>query len=76
MLMLLETRIEADADSLEAISRDISNISKDLIREQKARQEVLINISSLQEITMMLRETYIDKQRVLSGMLRLAFIHI
>lgn len=70
MLMLLETRIEADADSLEAISRDISNISKDLIREQKARQEVLINISSLQEITMMLRETSIDKQRVLSGILR------
>ena len=70
MLMLLETRIEADADSLEAISRDISNISKDLIREQKARQEVLIRISSLQEITMMLRETSIDKQRVLSGILR------
>lgn len=70
MLTLLETRIEADADSLEAISRDISSISKDLIREQKARQEVLIRISSLQEITMMLRETSIDKQRVLSGILR------
>jgi magnesium transporter len=70
MLMLLETRIEADADSLEAISRDISTISKDLTHEQKARQEVLIRISALQETTMMLRETSIDKQRVLSGILR------
>jgi magnesium transporter len=70
MLMLLETRIEADADSLESISKDISAISKDLTHEQKARQEVLIRISGLQEITMMLRETSIDKQRVLSGILR------
>jgi magnesium transporter len=70
MLMILETRIEADADTLEAISRNISLISKDLTREQKARQEVLIRISGLQEITMMLRETSIDKQRVLSGILR------
>ncbi|WP_025764686.1 magnesium/cobalt transporter CorA [Dyadobacter tibetensis] len=70
MLMLLETRIEADADSLEAISKDISTISKSLTHEQKARQEVLIRISGLQEITMMLRETSIDKQRVLSGVLR------
>ncbi|GAB2785137.1 magnesium/cobalt transporter CorA [Rhabdobacter roseus] len=70
MLVLLETRIEADADSLESISRDISTISKNLTHEQKARQEVLIRISGLQEITMMLRETSIDKQRVLSSILR------
>jgi magnesium transporter len=70
MLLLLETRIEADADALEGISRDISSISKDLTHEQKTRQEVLIRISGLQEITMMLRETSIDKQRVLSGILR------
>ena len=70
MLLLLETRIEADADALEGISKDISAISKDLTHEQKTRQEVLIRISGLQEITMMLRETSIDKQRVLSGILR------
>lgn len=70
MLMLLETRIETDADALEGISRDISSISKNLTHEQKARQEVLIQISALQETTMMLRETSIDKQRVLSGILR------
>jgi magnesium transporter len=70
MLLILETRIETDADSLENISRDISAISKDLSHEQKARQEVLFRISELQEVTMMLRETSIDKQRVLSGILR------
>lgn len=70
MLTLLETRIESDADALEGISRDISVISKDLSRDQKPKQEVLLRISALQETTMVIRETSIDKQRVLSAILR------
>jgi magnesium transporter len=70
MLTLLETRIESDADALEGISRDVSIISKDLSRDQKPKQEVLLRISALQETTMVIRETSIDKQRVLSAILR------
>lgn len=69
-LLLLETRIEADADILEAISRDITALSKAITADQKPNQNSLLKITTLQEQTMMLRETIIDKQRVLSGVLR------
>jgi len=69
-LLLLETRIEADADLLEGISRDVTVLSKSLKADQKAGEDSLLRINHLQETTMMLRETIIDKQRVLSGMLR------
>lgn len=69
-LMLLETRIEADADILEAISRDVTALSKAITADQKPNQNSLLRITTLQEQTMMLRETIIDKQRVLSGVLR------
>lgn len=73
MLLLLETRIEADADLLEGISRDITHISKSLSTEKKPRQEFLLKINALQEYTMLLRESIIDKQRVLSGIQRSRF---
>ncbi|MFN8352853.1 MAG: magnesium/cobalt transporter CorA [Spirosomataceae bacterium] len=73
MLLLLETRIEADADLLEGISRDITAISKHLSNDQKPRQESLLRINALQEYTMLLRESIIDKQRVLSGIQRSRF---
>ncbi|MFN4144313.1 MAG: magnesium/cobalt transporter CorA [Runella sp.] len=73
LLLLLETRIESEADVLEGISRDISNLSKSLNREQKAKQDILLKISMMQENSMLIRETIIDKQRVLSGMLRSQF---
>ncbi len=70
LILLLETRIETDADLLESISRDVSLLSKSLTADQKPRQDVLIRINTLQENTMLLRETIIDKQRVLSNILR------
>ncbi len=69
-LLLLETRIEADADLLENISREITSISKSLSNEKKPKQEILLKINTLQENTMMLRESIIDKQRVLSSIQR------
>ncbi|MFT4032583.1 MAG: magnesium/cobalt transporter CorA [Siphonobacter sp.] len=69
-ILLLETRIETDADLIETISRDITILSKSLTADQKPRQEVLLRINSLQENTMMLRESIIDKQRVMSNVLR------
>lgn len=69
-ILLLETRIEADADVVEAIGRDISDISRSLTAEQKPRQNLLLRINSLQENTMLLRASIIDKQRVLSNVQR------
>ncbi len=73
MLLLLETRIEADADLLEGISRDITHISKQFSTEKKPKQDSLLRINALQEYTMLMRESIIDKQRVLSGIQRSRF---
>ncbi|WP_435355579.1 magnesium/cobalt transporter CorA [Emticicia sp. SJ17W-69] len=70
LLLLLETRIESDADLLEAMSKDVKNISRALSREKKPKQDSLLTINNLQENTMMIRESIIDKQRVLSQILR------
>lgn len=70
MLLLFETRIDSDADLLENISKEVTHISKRLNIERKPRQDSLLHISSQQESTMMLRENIIDKQRVLSAILR------
>jgi len=67
---LFETRIDLDADLLENIAKDISNISKVLRTKKNLDEETIINITDLQEKTMMIRENVIDKQRVISGILK------
>ena len=66
-LTLLETRIEYDADMVEEITREITQLS-DSIRH--ADPDALLEIKNLQEKTMLFRENIIDKQRAISNMLR------
>jgi len=70
MLSLFESRVDIDADLLENIAREISRIGKFLGTEQRADRDILIRITQLQEMTMMLRQNMIDKQRMVSAMLR------
>jgi magnesium transporter len=70
LLSLLETRIDFDADLVESISRRITGITKDLTNEQRPNEKLLKLITNYQETTMQLRENVIDKQRVVSSLLR------
>ncbi len=70
MLSIFENRIDFDADLLENIAREISRIGKFMGAEQKADKEILIRATQLQEMTMLLRQNMIDKQRMISAMLR------
>lgn len=70
MISILEVRIDFDADLVESISKQIARLSKDLNSENSVDREVLHRINSLQESTMLVRETIFDRQRVLSGILR------
>jgi magnesium transporter len=70
LLVLFEIRIDFDADLIENISRQISVISKYLTNEHGPQAEILKQITSYQEITMQLRENAIDKQRVVSSLLK------
>ena len=66
-LGLLETRLEFDADMIESITQEITNLSNSI---QDADEESLMEIKNLQERTMLLRENIIDKQRAVSNMLK------
>ncbi|SFK87845.1 magnesium/cobalt transporter CorA [Proteiniphilum acetatigenes] len=73
LVALLETRVEYDADMIENMTQKITQLSNSLTL-QEADEELLSEIKNLQEKTMMLRENIIDKQRVVSSMLRSEFI--
>lgn len=75
LVALLETRVEFDADMIENMTQKITQLSNSLTL-QEADEELLSEIKNLQEKTMMLRENIIDKQRVVSSMLRSEFIPV
>ena len=67
---IFESRIDLDADVIEGIARDITVIGKTLSVSEQTSQEMLLQIARFQETTMMLRENVIDKQRVVSSMIK------
>lgn len=67
---ILEIRIDADADSVEGVSKQIAALSKDIGGKDKVSQEEIKHINTLQETTMMMREVIFDRQRLLSGILK------
>jgi magnesium transporter len=69
-LLILETQIDHEADFIEHISRLTNQISKKLIKEKSYQEEVLISITELQENTILARESIVDKQRLVSSMLK------
>ena len=69
-LNIFEIRIDLHADMIEAIVKDISSISGKVTHEKTFSEEILVRISKFQENTMQLRENIIDKQRVLSAILK------
>ncbi|EOR92869.1 Magnesium and cobalt transport protein CorA [Arcticibacter svalbardensis MN12-7] len=71
LMTLLETSIDLDADLIEALARKIAKLNQDIIlRQKRSDEEVLIQISSFQNETMSLRENIIDKQRLISALMK------
>ena len=70
LILIMEIRIDYDADLVEALSRQIAVLSKDISTSDKVDREVIRRINHLQENTMLIRENIFDRQRVLSGILR------
>lgn len=69
-LLLLETQIDLDADFIELLSKQTNGISTRLIKERSYPQELLIHITELQENTILARESIVDKQRLVSSLLK------
>ncbi|MDO9153134.1 MAG: magnesium/cobalt transporter CorA [Paludibacter sp.] len=73
LTVLLETRVEYDADMIEEITDQITNLSKTLNTEDDLDHDILIQIKDLQEKVMIIRQNIVDKQRVVSNMLKCDF---
>lgn len=69
-LSLLETRIDFDADLIESITEKISKISKELIKDEELDKNLLLAITSLQETTITIRENIVEKQRIISALMK------
>ena len=71
-LSILENRIDLDADMVELVSKEINQYNKKVSLGEDISEEFLIDINQLQDNTMLIRENIIDKQRVISSILKRA----
>jgi len=69
-LTIIENQIDLDADFIESISRLTTDISRKLTKEQSLKEEVLLDISQMQENTIWARESIVDKQRLVSSLIK------
>ena len=68
---LLDIRIDADADIIEKLSRDITRLRKHVFTDYaNDDEEILEKISSLEDLNMNIRENLTDKQRILTSFLK------
>ena len=71
-LSILESRIDLDADMVELLSKEINQYNRKVSVGEDISEEFLIDINIIQENTMLIRENIIDKQRVISSILKSA----
>ena len=67
---ILDQRVDLDADMIELMSKEISQYSRRVNQQEDINEDFLLDINQLQENAMIVRENVVDKQRLISGLLR------
>ncbi len=67
---ILENRIDLDADMIELIAKEIDTYSKKASQRGNVNEDFLLDINQLQDNTMLVRENIVDKQRMISAVLK------
>ncbi len=67
---ILDQRVDLDADMIEILSKEISQYAKRINQQEDINEDLLIDINQLQENTMIVRENVVDKQRLLSNLMK------
>ena len=67
---ILDQRVDLDADMIELLSKEISQYARRINEQEDINEELIIDISQMQENTMMVRENVVDKQRLISNLMR------
>ena len=67
---IMDKRVDLDADIVELISQDTSRFSRRINQQEDVNEEFLLDINQLQENAMIVRENVVDKQRLISNILK------
>ncbi|PHX91591.1 MAG: magnesium and cobalt transport protein CorA [Flavobacteriales bacterium] len=70
MATLLEMGVDNDADLLEELAKQVAELSKALSFAKSPNEDLILDINRMQGLTMELRQNAVDKQRVLSAILK------
>ena len=69
-LAILDQRVDLDADIVEILSKKTAEFSRRVNQKEDINEEFLLDINQLQDNTMVVRENVVDKQRLLSNILK------
>ena len=67
---IMDQRVDLDADMIELMSKEIAQYSKRINQQEDINEDFLLDINQLQENTMIVRENIIDKQRLVTNMIK------
>ena len=66
----MDKRVDLDADIVELIAKETSQFSERINHQEDINEEFLLDINQLQENAMVVRQNVVDKQRLISNMLK------
>lgn len=69
-LSILDQRVDLDADMIELMSKETAQYSKRINQQEDINEEFLLDINRLQENTMVIRENIVDKQRLITNLMK------
>ena len=67
---IMDQRIDLDADLIELMSKETSQFSKRINQKEDINEDFLLDINQLQENSMTVRQNIVDKQRLLTNILK------
>lgn len=67
---IMDQRIDLDADMVEILSKETARFAKRVSQQEDIDEDFLLDINQLQENTMLVRENVVDKQRLISNILK------
>lgn len=67
---ILDQRVDLDADMIELISKETAQYSRRINQQEDINEEFLLDINQLQENTMVVRENIVDKQRLITNLMK------
>ena len=67
---IMDQRVDLDADIIELMSKETTQFSKRINQKEDINEDFLLDINQLQENAMFVRENIVDKQRLITGIIK------